>query len=84
MWFGTQYGLNRYDGYDFKVFVPDPRNPNSLSGVFISALFKDRDGTLWVGCDRFLNKFESATEKFTHYQSRRSTTSVKIRPECCG
>jgi hypothetical protein len=47
MWFGTQYGLNRYDGYNFKVFVHDPRNPNSLSGVFISALFKDRDDTLW-------------------------------------
>jgi streptogramin lyase len=67
MWFGTQYGLNRYDGHNFKVFVPNPRNPNSLSGVFISALFKDRDGTLWVGCDRFLNKFEPATETFARY-----------------
>ena len=67
MWFGTQYGLNRYDGYNFKVFVHDPGNPNSLSGVFISALFKDRDGTLWVGCDQFLNKLDPATETFTHY-----------------
>jgi ligand-binding sensor domain-containing protein/signal transduction histidine kinase len=67
MWFGTQYGLNRYDGYKFKVFVPDPRNPNSLSGVFITALFKDRDGTLWIGCARFLNRFAPATETFTHY-----------------
>jgi PAS domain S-box-containing protein len=67
MWFGTQYGLNRYDGHNFKVFVPDPRHPNSLSGVFISALFKDRDGTLWVGCDRFLNKFKPETETFARY-----------------
>ena len=67
MWFGTQYGLNRYDGYNFKLFVHDPRNPNSLSGVFVSALFKDRDGALWVGCDQFLNKFEPATETFTRY-----------------
>src|SRR5438477_1471000 len=67
MWFGNQYGLNRFDGYNFKVFVHDPRNPNSLSGVFISALFKDRDGTLWVGCDQFLNKFDRATETFTKY-----------------
>ena len=67
MWFGTQYGLNRYDGHHFKVFVPDPRNPNSLSGVFVTALFKDRDGALWVGCDGFLNKFKPATETFARY-----------------
>jgi ligand-binding sensor domain-containing protein len=67
MWFGTQYGLNRFDGYNFKLFVHDPRSPNSLSGVFISALFKDRDGALWAGCDQFLNKFDRATEMFTRY-----------------
>src|SRR5213594_540149 len=67
MWFGTQYGLNRYDGYNFRVFVHDPTNPNSLSGVFISALFKDRAGALWVGCGQFLDRFEPATETFTRY-----------------
>ncbi len=67
MWFGTQYGLNRFDGYNFRVFVHDPGNPASLSGVFISALFKDRDGVLWAGCDQFLNKFDGVTETFTRY-----------------
>jgi PAS domain S-box-containing protein len=67
MWLSTQYGLNRYDGYNFKLFVHDPRNPNSLSGVYIRTLFKDRDGALWVGCDQFLNKFNRATETFTRY-----------------
>jgi ligand-binding sensor domain-containing protein len=65
MWFGTQYGLNRYDGYSFKLFVHDPRNANSLSGVYVSALFKDRDGALWIGCDQFLNKFDRTTETYT-------------------
>lgn len=67
MWFGTQYGLNRYDGYNFKVFAHDPGDPNSVSGVYIRALFKDRDGTLWVGCDLFINKFDPKTETFTRY-----------------
>ena len=67
MWFGTQYGLNRYDGYNFKIFAHDPGDPNSLSGVYIRALFKDRDGTLWVGCNQFLNKFDPKTETFTRY-----------------
>jgi hypothetical protein len=29
MWFGSQYGLNRYDGYSFKVFKHEPGNPTA-------------------------------------------------------
>jgi len=65
IWFGSQYGLNRFDGYEFKVFAHDPRNANSLSGVFVTALFKDRSGALWVGCNRFLDRFDPRTETFT-------------------
>lgn len=68
MWFGTQYGLDRYDGYKFKVFVHDPARSDSIGCAFINALFKDRNGTLWVGCDQVLDKFDPATEVFTHYQ----------------
>ena len=74
MWFGTQYGLNRYDGYKFKVFARQPGRSNSLSGVFVRSLFKDRDGILWVGCDQFLDKFDPVTETFTHF-------TIKAREE---
>jgi hypothetical protein len=33
VWFGTQYGLDRYDGYEFKVFTHDPAREDSLSCV---------------------------------------------------
>jgi len=69
MWFGTQYGLNRYDGYKFKVFVHDSRHSNSLGGVYISSLFKDRSGALWIGCDQSLDRFDPTTETFTHYSA---------------
>ena len=68
IWFGTQYGLDRYDGYEFKVFTHDPAHANSLSCVYIHSLFKDRSGTLWVGCDQFLDRFDSVHETFTHYR----------------
>jgi ligand-binding sensor domain-containing protein/signal transduction histidine kinase len=68
LWFGGVYGLNRYDGYKFKVFVHDARQPNSIGGNRIRALFKDRSGMLWVASNRFLDKLDPATEKFTHYQ----------------
>jgi PAS domain S-box-containing protein len=68
IWFGSQYGLNRYDGYKFKVFKHEPGRENSLSGVFIYSLFKDRSGSLWIGCEEFLDKFDPVTETFTHFR----------------
>ena len=68
IWFGTQYGLNRFDGYTSKVFKNEPGRPESLSCVYIRSLFVDHAGTLWVGCDRFLDRFEPATETFAHYR----------------
>ncbi len=67
MWLGSQNGLNRYDGYKFKVFKHEPGRANSLSGVFVSSLFKDRSNALWIGCDEFLDRFDPVTETFTHY-----------------
>jgi ligand-binding sensor domain-containing protein/signal transduction histidine kinase len=68
LWFATQYGLDRYDGYNFQHYKPDPRNPDSISGVNIYALFKDDQGALWVGCYNSLDRLDPATERVTHYQ----------------
>jgi len=72
MWFGTQFGLNRYDGYDFKVFAPNPKNADTISCGNISAVFKDRSNMLWVGCGRFLERFDPTTERFSHYRLKSS------------
>jgi hypothetical protein len=46
---------------------PDAYIPSPVTGVYIRAPFKHRDGTLWVGCNQFLNKFDPKTETFTRY-----------------
>ncbi len=68
IWFGTQYGINRYDGYEFRVFVHDPKQPNSLCGTYVHALFKDRSGMLWIGCNQLVDRFDPRTETFVHYR----------------
>lgn len=67
LWFGTQHGLSRYDGYNFKPFTHDSSRFDSLSGAFIQSLFKDRAGTIWVGTDQSLDRFDATHESFVHY-----------------
>ena len=68
LWFGTTYGLLRYDGYEFDAFRPESANPNSISGASINALMKDRSGMLWVGADEFLDRYDPRSEHFQHYR----------------
>ncbi|OOQ59409.1 hybrid sensor histidine kinase/response regulator transcription factor [Mucilaginibacter pedocola] len=49
MWFGTQDGLNKYDGYKFKVYRNDPADKKSIPNNNIRCMLEDHDGNLWVG-----------------------------------
>lgn len=69
MWFATKNGLNRYDGYEFKVFTNDPFDTNSISGDAISKLFEDSKGRFWVGTlNSGLNLFDKKTQTFHRVQ----------------
>jgi ligand-binding sensor domain-containing protein/signal transduction histidine kinase len=68
LWFGTNNGLNRFDGYNIVAYRHDPTNPHSLSGNLIEDLYEDRAGTLWVGTRAGLNAFDRRTERFTRYR----------------
>ncbi len=71
MWFATQDGLNKYDGYEFTVYRPIPGDPNSISNNHILSIVEARDGVLWIGTTGGgLNKFEKENERFTHYLNR--------------
>ncbi len=48
MWFGTWNGLNRYDGYKFKIFKHEGGDPKSLGGMYVYSLLRDHLGNLWV------------------------------------
>ena len=65
IWMGTEDGLNRYDGYNFKVYKKDPNDTSSITGNTVYKCYVDRRGTLWLGTNLGgLNKFDASTESF--------------------
>ncbi|HVO76158.1 MAG TPA: two-component regulator propeller domain-containing protein [Ignavibacteriaceae bacterium] len=70
MWFATEDGLNKYDGYNFTVYKNDPRDKNSIPDNFIWTLFEDKYGVLWIGTNSGgLCKFDREKEVFTTYKN---------------
>ncbi|MFO7368881.1 MAG: two-component regulator propeller domain-containing protein [Bacteroidales bacterium] len=67
MWFGTWNGLNRYDGYELKIFHHNPKDSNSLSNGNINIIYGDREGDLWIGTDYGLNCYNQLTGSFKRY-----------------
>ncbi len=65
IWVATKNGLNRYDGYGFKVFSNDPYNTRSLSSNTIVKLFEDSKGRIWAGTENNgLNVYDKKTGNF--------------------
>jgi len=67
MWFGTESGVNRYDGYNFIVYNSDAKNPKSLSNNWVYSIYEDHLGNIWIGTDGGLNRFNREKEIFTSY-----------------
>ncbi|MCP4216271.1 MAG: diguanylate cyclase [bacterium] len=71
MWFGTEDGLNKYDGNRFTVYRNDPENPLTLGDNEIVSLCEDAGGTLWIGTNNGLDCFNREKETFSHFRRDR-------------
>lgn len=68
MWFGTENGLDRYDGYRFEHFKRERANPKALHNDFIFDIAEDASGDLWIATNGGgLARFDRATEQFESF-----------------
>ncbi|HMS64672.1 MAG TPA: two-component regulator propeller domain-containing protein [Ignavibacteria bacterium] len=73
IWFGTMFGLVRYDGNDYKIYRYDPLDSNSLSNDDVISIFEDKNNDLWIGTyNGGLNKFDRHSGKFKRFLSEES------------
>ena len=69
IWIGTEDGLNRYDGYEFRIFTFDPKDSTSIANNVIRSLAAGDSGNVWVGTSfGGLNKYDAKTGTFTNFR----------------
>ena len=69
MWFGTHDGLNKYNGYEFEVFKPNPNDSESINSNLVYTIIGDKDDNLWIGTTgNGLNFYNRLTNKFLHFE----------------
>jgi ligand-binding sensor domain-containing protein/signal transduction histidine kinase/DNA-binding response OmpR family regulator len=64
LWFGTSTGLNRYDGYEFEVYLKSNSDSTSLSDNEINDIAEDHDGNLWIGTRAGISVLDINTYRF--------------------
>lgn len=74
IWIGTNDGLNRYNGYEFKVYKNE-ENKNSISGNVITDVAEDNKGNIWVGTVGGINKIDIKTGEISNYTEDKGNIS---------
>jgi len=81
IWIGTRGGLNRYDGYEFKIFNQVPGDSNSLVNPSIERLFVDSKGNIWIGTKSGgISRFNPEKGEFRNFKTNYKEKS-KILPD---
>lgn len=90
IWVGTDDGLNRFDGYDFKTYKHNKNDSTSLVDNSIRAICVGPDSSIWIGTNNGVCRYIPSTETFLRYPikftdstklSGASVSDIKIHPD---
>ena len=73
LWFGTQNGLNKFDGYSFKKYINNPIDTNSISDNWVFSIAEDNSGNLLIATKKGVNIFNRNSKKFSQITYNQSS-----------
>ncbi|MFD0963142.1 ligand-binding sensor domain-containing protein [Pseudofulvibacter geojedonensis] len=76
-WFGTEDGLNKYDGYKFKLFNDSHNIDTNIFDKEIRFIDEDSNGEIWFGANKVLNKFNRNTNSIQEYHLNAKTNALE-------
>lgn len=76
IWFGSQNGLNKFNGYSFEKYYPNSFDSTSLSHGWIYSIAEDKEGNIWIGTRKGLNKFDKKKASFEQIANSANDTSI--------
>ena len=80
IWIGTNEGLNRYNGFEMKVYKSDKDKKNTIINNYILSIQEDNEKNLWVGTNKGISKINLETEEITNYEhDEDGNTFFKVR-----
>src|ERR1017187_4833254 len=79
LWFGTKDGLDRYDGYNFKIFRHNDRDSNSIAYNHIVSVFEDSKRRMWLGMvQEGLDLYDRERDRFIHFKKVKTKNGYLI------
>jgi methyl-accepting chemotaxis protein/ligand-binding sensor domain-containing protein len=77
LWFGTDKGLDRYDGYSVRNYRHQRGNARSIADGTIGSIHQDRQGVIWVGTSVGLSRYDLDRDAFTNFPIGPGPTAVR-------
>ena len=76
IWFATENGLNKFDGYDFSVYQYNPQDPNSLGSNSVRVIYEDKQNNLWIGTTTGLHLYDRKNDNFIRFDNLKKPVEV--------
>ncbi|PQJ80434.1 ligand-binding sensor domain-containing protein [Polaribacter porphyrae] len=77
LWFATENGLNRYDGYSFQKFHHNSQDSTSIASNVCRNILKDKKGNLWIATKKGISLFDEITETFQNFKNPTKDLDIK-------